>query len=176
MPELDGRRPAGGGRRKQPTPDREGRPLGLTAVDVMIREVITVRRETTIHRVSELFQVHNINGVPVVDNQGGLIGIITEEDLVFGQMGFSDAELELLESNGPIPDGDVPGPRRVAELMTANPIYVKESTPVEEICRLIWRLKIHRLPVVRSGRVSGIVSSVDICRLVAEGRARLQRV
>lgn len=162
---------------------------GMTAADVMVSEVITVRLETTMEEVSELFQIHNINGAPVVDDDGLLVGIVTEDDVVVGGMGFSDEELDTLDSDEGEGAGEAPaaGPaaaetvagetvdetRRVAEIMTPRPITVEEDTPVEELCRLMWKLKIHRLPIVRQGRVRGIVSTIDICRLVAEGRARI---
>ena len=170
---------------------------GLTAVDVMTSEVITVRLETTMDEVSELFQIHNINGAPVVDDAGLLVGIVTEDDVVVGSMGFSDEELDTLgddedDETGAIPAADpgateAAGPtaeavaegepvdetRRVGEIMTPRPITVEEDTPVEELCRLMWKLKIHRIPIVSGGRVRGIVSTIDICRLIVEGRARL---
>ena len=164
--------PRNGRSMSQRTPRRAGEPL--TAGDIMIRKVITVQPDTPVDRVSELFQVHNINGAPVVDQHGTLLGIITEEDLMFGQMGFSDGELDLMSGKNPL-RGDEAAPlvRLAKELMTSHPIIVQESTSVDEICRLIWRLKIHRVPVVKNGKVTGIVSSVDICRLIAEGVARL---
>jgi CBS domain-containing protein len=167
---------------------------GLTAADVMTSEVITVRLETTMDEVSELFQIHNINGAPVVDDDGLLVGIVTEDDVVVGSMGFSDEELDTLEEDdedgetGATPaatpaakpaaeetaEGEpVDETRRVGEIMTPRPITVEEDTPVEEICRLMWKLKIHRIPIVSGGRVRGIVSTIDICRLIVEGRARL---
>jgi CBS domain-containing protein len=162
---------------------------GLTAADVMVSDVITVRLETTMEEVSELFQIHNINGAPVVDEDGLLVGIVTEDDVVVGGMGFSDEELDTLDGDEGETAGKAPaaGPtaaaagegeavgetRRVAEIMTPRPITVEEDTPVEELCRLMWKLKIHRIPIVSQGRVRGIVSTIDICRLVAEGRARL---
>ena len=57
---------------------------GLIAADVMSGDVITIRASTTIEEVSELFQIHNINGAPVVDDEGMLIGIVTEDDIVVG--------------------------------------------------------------------------------------------
>ena len=165
---------------------------GLTAADVMISEVITVRLETTMDEVSELFQIHNINGAPVVDDDGLLVGIVTEDDVVVGSMGFSDEELDTLgdDEEGETGEAGAPpaaGPaaeavaegepvdetRRVGEIMTPRPITVEEDTPVEELCRLMWKLKIHRIPIVSEGRVRGIVSTIDICRLIVEGRARL---
>jgi CBS domain-containing protein len=170
---------------------------GLTASDVMVSEVITVRLETSIEEVSELFQIHNIHGAPVVDNEGMLVGIVTEDDVMVGGMGFSDEELDTLEDEDgeeagqeaaaaaaaepavepdvePAVEGDpVDETRRVEEIMTPRPITAEEHTPVEELCRLMWKLKIHRIPIVNQGRVRGIVSTIDICRLVVEGRARL---
>nr|NIP81594.1 CBS domain-containing protein [Gemmatimonadota bacterium]NIQ57049.1 CBS domain-containing protein [Gemmatimonadota bacterium]NIX46509.1 CBS domain-containing protein [Gemmatimonadota bacterium] len=168
---------------------------GMVAADVMTREVITVRPEATVGEVSELFQIHNINGAPVVDDEGLLIGIVTEDDVVVGGMGMSDEELDQFEDGeeaGSVdagegeaddpaaaddPEDDDPvaedGERRVEEIMTPQPIAMEEDTPVEELCRLMWQLKIHRIPIVRSGRVRGIVSTIDLCRLVVEGRARI---
>jgi CBS domain-containing protein len=166
---------------------------GLTASDVMVSEVITVRPETSIEEVSELFQIHNIHGAPVVDSDGLLVGIVTEDDVMVGGMGFSDEELDSLEDEDgeeadkevataaaaepavePAGEGDLMDEtRRVEEIMTPRPITAEEHTPVEELCRLMWKLKIHRIPIVNEGRVRGIVSTIDICRLVVEGRARL---
>lgn len=170
---------------------------GLTASDVMVSEVITVRPETSIEEVSELFQIHNIHGAPVVDNDGMLVGIVTEDDVVVGGMGFSDEELDTLEGEEPeegagedaaqgaeasaaaaageaATEGEpLDETRRIEEIMTPRPITAGEDTPVEELCRLMWKLKIHRIPIVNQGRVRGIVSAIDICRLVVEGRARL---
>ena len=181
MPDVDRRRSANGDKaRKRPAKRQGALPAGsagpLVAADVMTRDVFMVRPDTTIEELSELFQMKNIHGAPVVDEGGRLVGIVTEDDVVFGQMGFSDAELELINADRALPAGQPPAPRRVGELMTANPIAVDETTPVSEICRLIWRLRIHRLPVLRNGRVCGIVSTMDLCRLIAEGRARLERV
>jgi CBS domain-containing protein len=61
----------------------------------------------------------------------------------------------------------------VEEIMTPRPIAVEEETPLEELCNLMWNLKIHRIPIISKGRVRGIVSTIDICRLVAEGQARI---
>lgn len=162
---------------------------GLTATDIMVSDVITVRLETTMEEVSELFQIHNINGAPVVDEDGLLVGIVTEDDVVVGGMGFSDEELDTLEDDEGEEAGEAPAAppaedeategeavcetRRVEEIMTPRPIAVEEDTPVEELCRLMWKLKIHRIPIVSQGRVRGIVSTIDICRLIVEGKARL---
>ena len=61
----------------------------------------------------------------------------------------------------------------VGEIMTVNPIAAEEDTSLEELCRLMWNFRVHRLPIVRQGKVTGIVSAIDLCRLVTEGRIRI---
>jgi CBS domain-containing protein len=142
---------------------------GLVAADIMVRDVLSVQPGTSVDEVSSIFQFHNINGAPVVDEEGILVGIITEDDLIFGRMGFSEEQIRAGRPRSGRSLRAVEHTLRVSEIMTLNPIAVEESTPIEEICRLMWRLKIHRIPVARQGKVAGIVSAIDICRLVAEG-------
>jgi CBS domain-containing protein len=129
----------------------------------MVRDVLTVSPGTAVSDVSEMLKLHNIKGAPVVDRKGILVGIITEDDLVFGQLGISEEEMELMRSPGTGARGDLNVTRRVAEIMTENPIAAEEDTPVEELCRLMSRLKIHRIPIV----------TIDICKVLADGHARL---
>jgi len=165
-----GKAPAAGSRPRSGPPAAAS---GFTARQVMVRDVLTVGPGMSVDEVSSLFQLHNINGCPVVDEEGMLIGIVTEDDLVFGRMGATEEEMAN-------PSGKKrPGPTRlrethsVEEIMTPNPIAAEEMTPIEELCRLMWRLKIHRIPIVRDQKVTGIVSSIDVCRLVADGSASL---
>jgi len=148
---------------------------GLTAADLMARDVLTVHPGTPVSEVSALFKLHNIKGAPVVEGDGDLVGIITEDDLVFGQLGISDEEREMMSGPDPRSRRQVKVVRRVAEIMTHNPIAVEETAPVEDLCRLMSRLKIHRIPIVNAGKVVGIVSTIDICRLLGDGHARLVR-
>ena len=182
-----------GGEQKR-TGGGDRRRSGLTAADIMVHDVITVGPDVPVGEVSELFQMSNISGAPVVKEDGELVGIVTEDDIVFGQMGFTDAELDGLDDEameagagaagekpartaegtaGETEDGAQDSPHKVGEIMTPNPIAVEEDTPLEEICGIMSRLRIHRLPVVRDGKVTGIISTVDICRLIMEGKARL---
>lgn len=146
---------------------------GLKAADVMARDVLMVHPETAVEEVSSLFQFHNIHGAPVVDHDGILVGIVTENDLVFGQMGTTPDRPPAGEPKGRRGLRAVETTPRVADIMTPNPIAAEEGTPVEDLCNLMWRLKIHRIPIVREGKVTGIVSSLDICRVIADGQARL---
>jgi CBS domain-containing protein len=141
----------------------------------MARDVLSVSPGTPVSDVSALFKMHNIKGAPVVERNGDLVGIITEDDLIFGQLGIPDEERERLAGSGPGVRSGVSVIRRVAEIMTQNPIAAAEDTPVEDLCRLMSRLKIHRIPILRGRQVVGIVSTIDICRILGDGEALLVR-
>ena len=121
-----------------------------------------------------MFQLHNIHGVPVVDEAGALVGIVTQEDVIYGTMGLGYDSREQRDIPALV-RGAVSGTastgqrvRAVADIMTAPAISVEETATLEEICRLMWTLKIHRVPVVKDGRVTGIVSSLDVVRAVGQ--------
>jgi CBS domain-containing protein len=144
----------------------------MKITEVMVRDVTVVGPDLLIEDLCEVFQLHNIHGVPVVDDQGALIGIVTQEDVIYGTMGLGYDSREkrdipaLVRGAAAGTASSGPGVRSVADIMTAPAISVEESATVEEVCRLMWTLKIHRVPVVREGRVTGIVSSLDVVRSV----------
>jgi signal-transduction protein with cAMP-binding, CBS, and nucleotidyltransferase domain len=61
----------------------------------------------------------------------------------------------------------------VSSIMTSPAISAEEGTPVAELCRLMWSLRIHRVPILKAGKVTGLVSSMDMCRAILEGKIRL---
>jgi signal-transduction protein with cAMP-binding, CBS, and nucleotidyltransferase domain len=58
----------------------------------------------------------------------------------------------------------------VSAIMTSPAISAEEHTPVRDLCHVMWNLRIHRIPVVRGGRVTGLVSSLDLCRAILDGQ------
>src|SRR5437867_4165471 len=135
----------------------------------MSRDVATVSASTSIDDLCEIFQTRNIKGVPVVDSAGRLKGIVTESDVVFGGLGRGRPPFSS-PAEGKLPG---PGPTTVGEIMTEPAISAEEDTPVERLAELMWRMRIHRLPICSGGRLTGIVSSLDICQVLAEGRLSL---
>lgn len=95
---------------------------------------------------------------------GELVGIVSEEDVIFGTMG-------LPEPAAPPPDPGEGGVR-VRDIMTSPAVCATEDTDVVELCRMMWGMRIHHIPIVLDGRVTGIVSTLDIARAVAEGTIR----
>jgi CBS domain-containing protein len=118
--------------------------------------------------ILNLFILENINGVPVVDRRGRFVGIVTQQDLLFGRMSKRvDAWLPDREKGA--------GWRRTRkpvdtarDIMTSPAVCAAEDTDVHECARMMWKLHIHRLPIVRDGMVTGVVSSMDLCRMISQ--------
>jgi CBS-domain-containing membrane protein len=144
----------------------------LTAGDVMTREVITVKRETTIRDLAELFARHRISSAPVVDDSGAMIGIVTETDLVeqdkslhiptvislFDWVIYLESdkkfEKELKKMTG----------QTVGDIYTEDVVQVSPSTPVSDVANLISSRKVNSIPVVDGNRLVGIVARIDLIR------------
>jgi CBS domain-containing protein len=130
----------------------------------MNREVVTVHEDETVEDLVQLFVGQHIHGAPVVDRHGMLVGMVTQQDIDFGSLTKGEATFEAVE-------GIVRNRLRVRDIMTAPAVSVDELTDVDALCRLMHKLRIHRLPVVREGQLTGIVSSLDICGAVARGES-----
>jgi CBS-domain-containing membrane protein len=144
----------------------------LTAGDVMTREVITVKRETTIRDLAELFARHRISSAPVVDDSGAMIGIVTETDLVeqdkslhiptvislFDWVIYLESdkkfEKELKKMTG----------QTVGDIYTEDVVQVSPSTPVSDVANLISSRKVNAIPVLDGNRLVGIVARIDLIR------------
>jgi CBS domain-containing protein len=135
----------------------------MRARDLMSDAVLTVGEDDTVEDLVKMLVDEHINGAPVVNRDGALVGIVTQQDIFFGSMTRGADALENTE-NG------VRNRLRVRDFMTAPAVTVTEDTDVDAICRLMVKLRIHRLPVIHEGRITGIISSLDVCGAVAHGR------
>lgn len=139
--------------------------------DVMTRQVITVSTADTVEKCANLLMEHNISGLPVVDESGTLVGIVTEGDLIRRASRIKAPNfLEIL--GGVIYLGS---PKKfvneilramslsAGEMMTRKLITVAPDDTVEKAATMMVEQKVSRLPVVdNSGKLSGIVSRRDI--------------
>jgi CBS domain-containing protein len=143
-----------------------------TVRDIMDRDVPTVRPEDSTETVLRTMRRHELPGVPVVNDGGRCIGIITEADLVLSEEG---ADLHLphyFELFGGVvflePIQRFEARLRKAfgakarDLMTADPVTISPDATVQEAARLIARRKHNRLPVVEHGQLVGVVTRVDV--------------
>ncbi|WP_037300799.1 CBS domain-containing protein [Rubritepida flocculans] len=137
----------------------------------MSRDVVTVRPETPLREVAELLASRHLSGVPVVDAEGRLLGVLTESDLMRRIAAPAEAPAGFL--GGLIRDAAAEAGRfaklhgRTAQdVMTPDPLCVPPDAPVAEVAKLLEEKRIRRLPVVSEGRLLGLVSRADILKAV----------
>jgi len=129
-------------------------PAAQTLREVMTTDVVSVAPSTLIEAALDVMLEHEISGLPVIE-KGRLIGIISEFDA-----------LRLLLETGEEPELILP----VAHYMSTDVMSVPEHTPLETVAQIFRHIKLRRLPVVRDGKVVGIVSRRDLIRVVRERR------
>jgi CBS domain-containing protein len=147
----------------------------MKAGDVMTTGAATVRPEAPLVEAAQLMVQHQISGLPVVDSQERLVGLVTENDFLRAGDSGKPRLLEMLATAGT--DTDELKARRVDELMTRQPITVSAETPLEDVINLMHRHSVRRLPVVADGKVVGIVSRGNLLRaLLRRSMAPVRRV
>ena len=145
----------------------------MLAKEIMSSSVITVTRETTVSEVAKLLVEHKVSGLPVVDEDSRVIGMVSEGDLIHQDKKLhTPAFLEILGGviylENPLrvaQDLQKMTASKVAEIMTAKVFTVKEDTPVEEVATIMVERQVNRVPVVNAGgRLVGIVSRQDLVK------------
>lgn len=140
--------------------------------DIMTTDVVSVKKETTIRDLAEIFTKHRVGSVPVVDESGNLIGIVTESDLIeqdkslhiptvislFDWVIYLESEKkfekELQKMTG----------QTIGDIFTETVETVTPDTSVSDAADLMAGKKLHALPVVEGKRLVGIVSRIDLIR------------
>ena len=144
----------------------------MKARDVMTRHVITIAPDASVLEALRLMLQYNISGLPVVDCSGSVLGIVTEGDFLrraeIGTERKRPRWLEFLFGSGPLARDYVRShARRVHEVMTHDVETVTEEAQLGDIVTLMEKYRIKRVPVVRDGRVVGIVSRANLLRALA---------
>jgi CBS domain-containing protein len=145
----------------------------------MTRRVISILPEASISEAVKLMLKNHISGLPVIEEEGKLAGILEGDFLRRPEIGTERRRsrwLDALFGPGEAADAYVHShSRKVKDVMTRDPVTVKESTPLHEVVHLMERRNIKRLPVIRSGKVVGIISRANLIRALAglhrQGRA-----
>jgi CBS-domain-containing membrane protein len=137
--------------------------------DIMTRSVISVRPDTALREIARLLDEHRISGVPVVDERGALLGVVSEADfLVEAQGGTSVHRSPIARLFGRAGDVGSPGHRHFAstasELMTSPVITVGPEVLIADAAAVMTKHRINRLPVIDDGRLIGIVTRADLVR------------
>jgi CBS domain-containing protein len=150
----------------------------MRASDVMVTDVITVKPNSSVQEVAELLLADRISAVPVIDDAGKLVGMVSEGDLLRRSeadtgherawwlrllMGRENLAAEYLREHS----------RKVADVMTRGIISAEPDTSVADIATLLERHRIKRVPIVRNGNVVGIVSRANLIQALATFRKKL---
>jgi acetoin utilization protein AcuB len=134
----------------------------VRVAEQMTRTVVTIRRDATATTAWALMKVRRFRHLPVVDDRGRLVGIVSDRDLT--QVPFTPTR-----AGQAVPIG-----MPVERIMTAVVVSVRPDDDIAEAARLMWEHKIGALPVVENGRVVGILSEIDLMRMLARNPGRAQ--
>ena len=148
----------------------------MNARDVMTTEVITVNPETTVQALAALLSEKSISGAPVVDSAGRLVGIVSEGDLLHRAETGTERRVQRRRSwwldsvaaeEEAARDYVKAHGRTVNDIMSRNVVSVSETTDLGEIAHVLETKKVKRVPVLRDGKVVGIVSRANLVRALA---------
>ncbi|MCL4458052.1 MAG: CBS domain-containing protein [Nitrospirae bacterium] len=146
----------------------------LKAKDIMTRDIITVSPTTTIEGLARTLIEHKISGAPVVDADGNLSGIVTENDLISQNKRFHiptvvrlfDAFI-MLESPGRL-EKEIKRMAAVTvdDICTKDVITVTGDTPVEDLATIMAEKMVHLIPVVDGKKIIGIIGKIDMIKVM----------
>jgi CBS domain-containing protein len=144
----------------------------MRAMDVMTSEVITVDEDASVQTVAKLLAERGISAVPVVDRENRVIGMVSEGDLLHRTETGTEHRrswwLDIMASTNKLAGDYVKSHSgKVKDVMTRDVISVTETTPVADIAVLLETNRIKRVPVVRDGKLVGIVSRANLVRALA---------
>lgn len=144
----------------------------MKALDVMVSPVITVNPDTSVADAADMLLKHRISGMPVLDDTGALVGMVSEGDFLrrveAGTERRRSRWLELFTRSETIAAEYVKSHgRKVSDVMTTWPVSVSEDAPLVDIADLMEARQIKRVPVVRAGKVVGIVSRANLLQAFA---------
>ena len=148
----------------------------MRAMDVMTTAMVTIGPDTAVHDLAKLLSERGISGVPVVDLDNRLVGIISEGDLLHRAETGTERRTERRRSRWldtfasdqeAARDYVKAHGRTVREIMTRDVISVSDTTELADIATLLETRRIRRVPVVRDGQLVGIISRANLVRALA---------
>jgi CBS domain-containing protein len=152
----------------------------MLASDVMVRDVVAVHPATDVADAIKLLAAHDVSALPVLDDAGNLVGMLSEADLIHrveigtekhrpwrveAVTGASTLATEFAKAHS----------KNVGEVMATGVISVSEDTPLSEIAAVLERNRIKRVPVVRDGKLVGIASRANLIQALASVVGRIDQ-
>lgn len=125
----------------------------LKAKDVMTKDTISVKENTPIYEALELFVKHDISGMPVVEDDMTLIGVLSEKDVI--ALFYDEVSIE---------------DKKVGDYMTQPPIYFEEEDSLREVCDFLVKNIFRRVPITSDNKLVGIISIRDMLEVILKKR------
>lgn len=146
----------------------------IKAKDIMTKGVITVKPTTTLEELARILIKHQISGAPVVDDNGYLKGIVTENNLISKNSRLHiPTILRLFDAYIPLGTSRLEQEIKkmaaftVGDICTREVITVDDETSMEDIATIMTEKKIHLLPVLKEGKLIGIIGKKDLIKGIA---------
>jgi len=147
-----------------------------TAQDLMAKNVLTVTPETSISQAANLLLEYHVNGMPVVDEEDNLVGIICQSDIITQQKQLPlpsiftllDGIIPLTSTSHMEKEVQKMAATKVKEAMTPDPVSVSPDTELEEMAEIMVRKNYHTLPVVEGNKLVGIIGKEDVLKTLAK--------
>ncbi len=150
--------------------------MKTAAKDIMNFDLTSVMEEDLVHDAIHILYSHNMQGIPVLDEDWNLVGFLSESDVlkaavptyleVLAKSSFLEDEEDLLLSRF-----HSFGNKKVGEFMDRNPIFVEPETSLMAVADLMIRKSVKRLPVVENGKLAGMISREAFCEFLMEESA-----
>lgn len=119
----------------------------ITATDIMVTELLTISPTEKVAAADLLMVRNSIGGLPVIDNEK-LVGILTQRDIMLSRFSISVGGLQ------------------VEDLMTRNPVSISPDASLEEILEIMLKKNVERLPVIKEGKLIGLVMHAQILKKI----------
>ena len=148
--------------------------MAIQVRDIMTRPVVYAQAETTLRELMDLLRANRISGVPVVDEELRLVGVISETDLICHDLAEGAEPQDTLslkegvlsvERQYRIEELDRP----VSDLMIRQVLTCELDDDISSACKLFATYRVHRLVVMSQGEIAGILTPVDVVRAIAQG-------
>ncbi|MEO6724531.1 MAG: CBS domain-containing protein [Blastocatellia bacterium] len=124
--------------------------MTLLASDVMVKDVITVNETTLLKDVTKMFSENSITGVPVVNAESQLVGVLSETDIIRKTISIGAWS-----------------PKTAGQIMTKPAVTVAPDETLQRVCELMHNRRIHRVVVAEGKQIKGIITTMDILRAIA---------
>lgn len=150
-------------------------PYMLTAKDIMTTNVITVQMDTSVKELAEILWKNKISGAPVLDDEGNVVAVVTESDLIDQSkkvhiptmISILDSVIFLESSKKTEKDIKKMAGNKVQDICAMELVTVSEDTGLDEIATIMAEKKVHTLPVLLDNKLVGVIGKSDIIRSMA---------